>query len=86
MEGKTMQITGTTAVLDVTKELANDIGKDIVEFIDQPQGASSASFKQYINHLMFVDCSPGGISAQGIRTDVDRYFETDGPATCLIGM
>lgn len=80
-----MQNTVTTVVPDTGKDRANDIYQDIVEYLDQQPGINSATLSQHINRLMLVDYSPGGVSAQGIATDVDQYFETDGPATCLIG-
>ena len=80
-----MQNTLTTVVPDVGKELTSDVHQDIVEYLDQTPGIDSATLSQHINRLMLVDYSPGGVSAQGIMTDIDQYFETDGPATCLIG-
>lgn len=81
-----MQNTGTTVVVDVRQDLANDVRKDIVEFLDQQQGVNSAGFSQHINRLMFVQYNPKLISAQTIKAGVDRYIDADGPATCLIGM
>lgn len=81
-----MQNTVSTVAVNIGQELVNDVRRDIVEYLDHTQGINSATVGQHINRLMLVDYSPGGVSAQGIMTDVDQYFETDGPATCLISM
>jgi hypothetical protein len=81
-----MQTPGTTVVVDVRQDLAKDVRQSIADYLDQQQGVNSARFSQHINRLMLVQYDPRVISAQRIKYGIDQFIETDGPATCLIGM
>lgn len=81
-----MHNTGTTVLVDVRQDLAKDVRKNIIDHLDQQQGVNNAKFSQHINRLMLVQYDPGVISAQTIKSGVDQYIDTDGPATCLIGI
>jgi len=81
-----MQYQGNAVLVDVKTSLPYGKRAEITSGLNKLEGIRSADFSQHVDRVMIVSYDPATISAQSIRSNVQGYLETDGPATCLIGI
>ena len=81
-----MQYQGAAVILDVKTRLPYQKRNEITSGLTRLEGIHDAVFSQYVNRMMIISYNPKVISAMSIRSNVQSYFETDGPATCLVNL
>jgi len=81
-----MQHVANEVVLGIRKPIGGNQRDEIVARVSGNNGVRAARFSEYVSSMMVIDYDPAVVSAQAIKTSVDDYFETDGPACCLIGI
>jgi len=81
-----MQQVTNEVVLGFRKSINANQRNEIVARVSGNNGVRTARFSQYAGNMMVIDYDPSVVKAQTIKQSVDNYFETDGPACCLIGM
>lgn len=77
---------GAAVILDVKTRLPYQKRNEITSGLNRLEGVHDAIFSQYVNRMMIISYNPKVISAMRIRSSVQSYFDTDGPATCLVDL
>lgn len=77
---------GVSAILDVKRVLDDEVRASLEAALRNKSGVKQAQFSPFVPRLVLVNYDAQATSAGEIRQTVHEVLETDGPATCLIGM